>query len=51
MRGLALTANWMRLQKIELEDRLEEISRVKQRETRCKRCNNGKENTMHVTCS
>lgn len=38
-------------EKSELDNRSEEISKMKQRETRWKRCNNGKENIMHVTCS
>lgn len=47
-------ADWMQFskkEKSELDNRSEEISKVKQRETRWKRCNNGKENIMHVTCS
>lgn len=37
-------------EKSELEIRSEERCKVKQRDTRWKRCNSGKEKVMNVTC-
>lgn len=53
MQSLTLTADWKQFskKKSELEIRSEERCKVKQRDTRWKRCNSGKENVMNVTCS